>query len=52
MDAAVGSILGIDFQVNDDIEGNGKRGSIAKWNDPTNESWRNTSNWGILKLVE
>jgi endo-1,4-beta-xylanase len=52
VEAAVGSILGVDFQVNDVDEGNGKRGSIAKWNDSTNESWRNTSGWGTLKLVE
>ena len=51
-EAAVGSILGVDFQVNDVDEGNRKRGSIAKRSDSTNESWRNTSGWGTLKLVE
>jgi endo-1,4-beta-xylanase len=46
-----GSVLGFDLQVNDDF-GDGARSSIAKWNDPTNESWRNTSGLGILELVK
>jgi endo-1,4-beta-xylanase len=46
-----GMQMGLDLQVNDDF-GDGKRSSISKWNDPTNESWRNTSGWGVLGLVE
>ncbi len=43
--------IGFDLQVNDD-DGSGKRTSIAKWNDPTNDSYRNTSNFGTLILGE
>ncbi|MBN1501573.1 MAG: endo-1,4-beta-xylanase [Spirochaetes bacterium] len=46
-----GKLLGLDFQVND-ADKSAKRVGISKWNDPSNESWRNTSAWGILKLVE
>lgn len=48
---ANGVKIGFDLQVNDD-PGTGKRGSIAKWNDPTNESYRNTSGFGVLELIE
>lgn len=44
-----GVTIGIDFQVNDDF-GDGLRSGISKWNDATNESWRNTSGWGQLIL--
>jgi endo-1,4-beta-xylanase len=47
--AEPGSLLGIDFQVNDDF-GDGVRSGISKWNDLTNESWRNASGWGVLSL--
>jgi GH35 family endo-1,4-beta-xylanase len=47
--AAPGTVLGIDFQVNDDF-GDGIRSGISKWNDVTNESWRNTSGWGQVSL--
>lgn len=43
--------LGVDFQVNDNF-GNAEREGISKWNDPTNESWHNTSGWGTLELSE
>ena len=49
--ATGGSQLGLELQVNDD-NGAGKRTAITKWNDPTNESWRDPSGWGILELVE
>jgi endo-1,4-beta-xylanase len=39
------------FQGNDDGLGNGVRSSVATWNDPTGESFRNTSRFGVLKLV-
>lgn len=42
--------IGMDFQVNDADESKTRVG-ITKWNDPTNESWRNTSGWGVLELV-
>ncbi|HNX60148.1 MAG TPA: endo-1,4-beta-xylanase, partial [Spirochaetota bacterium] len=44
-----GTQLGFDLQINDD-PGTGKRESISKWNDPTNESYRNTSGFGTLEL--
>ncbi len=43
---AEGLVIGFDAQVND-AEG-GKRKNIAKWNDPTNDSYRNTSRFGCL----
>jgi len=46
---AAGIQIGFDLQINDD-PGTGKRGAIAKWNDPTNESYRNTSGFGTLVL--
>jgi endo-1,4-beta-xylanase len=46
-----GIALGFDLQVNDD-DGSGNRTSFAKWNDPTNESFRNTSGFGKLLLIE
>jgi len=42
-----GIIIGFDLQVNDD-QGSGKRDSISKWNDPTNDSWQSTSGFGVL----
>lgn len=44
-----GTKIGFDLQINDD-SGSGKRDSISKWNDPTNESYRNTSGFGTLSL--
>ncbi|MBB6480048.1 endo-1,4-beta-xylanase [Spirochaeta isovalerica] len=41
--------MGMDFQVNDNF-GNAEREGISKWNDPTNESWHNTTGWGTLEL--
>ena len=46
-----GTLIGFDFQVNNDELGNGVRSSVATWNDPTGESFRNTSRFGVLKLV-
>lgn len=48
---APGKIMGMDFQVNDNF-GNEQRDGISKWNDATNESWRNTTGWGTLKMIE
>ena len=44
-----GTVIGFDLQVNDD-QGSGVRDSIAKWNDPTNDSWQSTAGFGILTL--
>ena len=46
-----GSVIGFDFQVNDDALGNGVRSSVVTWNDPTGESFRNTSRFGVLRLM-
>ncbi len=46
---AAGVKLGFDLQINDD-PGSGRRESYSKWNDPTNESFRNTSGFGTLVL--
>jgi endo-1,4-beta-xylanase len=46
-----GTLIGFDVQVNDDALGNGVRSSVVTWNDPTGESFQNTSRFGVLKLV-
>lgn len=46
-----GDLIGFDLQVNNDEMGNGARSSVVTWNDPTGESLRNTSRFGVLKLV-
>jgi endo-1,4-beta-xylanase len=46
-----GKTFDFDLQIND-ADDSGKRVGISKWSDGTNESWRNTLNFGILKLVK
>jgi len=45
------AIIGFDLQVND-ADASGKRIGISKWNDDTDESWRNTLNFGTLRLMK
>ncbi|NLG88909.1 MAG: hypothetical protein GX494_06780 [Clostridiaceae bacterium] len=46
-----GTLIGFDFLVNDDRNGDGIIDSIVSWNDGTGEAYGNTSKFGILKLV-
>lgn len=46
-----GTVIGFDFQVNNDQNGDGVRDSVAIWCDPTGQSYQNTSRLGALKLV-
>jgi endo-1,4-beta-xylanase len=46
-----GTLIGFDFQVNDDGQGNGTRTSVVTWNDPTGQSYQNTSRFGVLQLA-
>ncbi|MBN2256316.1 MAG: endo-1,4-beta-xylanase [Anaerolineaceae bacterium] len=46
-----GALIGFDFQVNNDENGDGVRDSISKWNDPTNLSYMNTSRFGLLMFT-
>jgi hypothetical protein len=48
---AVGDKIGFDLQINNDA-GSGKRDSISKWSDPTNDSYKDTSRFGVLELVK
>jgi endo-1,4-beta-xylanase len=48
---APGVFIGFDFQVNNDEDGNGSRDSVAIWNDPTGQSYQNTSRIGVLQFV-
>ena len=48
---SIREVIGFDFQVNDDALGNGVRSSVVTWNDPTGESFRNTSRFGVLRLM-
>ncbi|MGF6352364.1 endo-1,4-beta-xylanase [Paenibacillus sp. 4624] len=41
-----GQVMGFELQINDNQGNNNK--STAKWNDLTNDSWKNTSQYGIL----
>ncbi|MBN1888301.1 MAG: endo-1,4-beta-xylanase [Thermoflexales bacterium] len=47
----VGGLIGFDFQVNNDQDGDGDRDSVALWNDPTGQSYQNTSRLGVLQFV-
>jgi endo-1,4-beta-xylanase len=47
-----GMLIGFDFQVNNDGNGNGLRDSVVLWNDPTHQSYQNTSRLGLLQFVE
>lgn len=48
---SVGKKLGFEIQINDDGDGSGERSSIAKFNDPTDLSYTNTSLFGELTLA-
>ncbi|GAA4071698.1 endo-1,4-beta-xylanase [Nonomuraea soli] len=48
-DPAEGALLGFDLQVNDAT--GASRTAAATWNDPTGQSYRDTSRWGVLRLV-
>lgn len=48
-EAKEGAVMGFDAQVNDSNEF-GMRQSIAKFNDPTDNSWQSTELWGELIL--
>lgn len=45
------TIIGFDLQVNNDDNGTGKRDSVWMWNDPTGNSYENTSRLGVLVLA-
>ncbi len=51
VDPMPGSLIGFDFQINDDQNGDGKRDSVAIWSDPSGLSYMNTSKYGTLKLI-
>ena len=46
-----GTVLGFDFQVNNDEDGNGTRDSVITWSDLTGQSYQNTSKFGVLLLT-
>lgn len=43
-------LLGLDFQINDDSDGDGSRNNIANWNDLTGMGWTSTEGYGLLRL--
>ena len=49
IDIQDGTQIGFEVQVNNDA-GEGSRASIVKWNDPSNNSWHDTSRFGTLIL--
>lgn len=50
--AEAGQIIGFDFQVNDDADGDGSRDGVTIWNDQSGEGWRNMSGLGNLLFVK
>ena len=48
---SVGRTIGFEIQINDDGTGDGERSSIAKFNDPTDLSYCNTSLYGELSFA-
>jgi endo-1,4-beta-xylanase len=46
-----GMLMGVDFQVNNDEDGDGVRDSVVTWNDPTHQSYQNTSRLGVVQFV-
>jgi endo-1,4-beta-xylanase len=44
--------IGFDIQVNNDEQGNGTRSSVATWNDPSGQSYQNTSKLGVLQFIK
>ncbi len=51
MKTEAGKKIGFDVQVNND-PGTGLRGSIAKWNDATNDTWEDMDGVGVLEFVK
>ena len=51
LDTADGKKIGFDVQVNND-PGEGRRMSVMKWNDPTNDSYMSTAGFGTLVMIE
>lgn len=41
--------MGLELQLNDD-PGTGSRGGVSKWNHAENDSYQDTSNFGIVLL--
>ena len=48
-DNKAGTVMGIEFQVNDD-HGSAQRNAIAKWFHTEDDSWQDTSTFGTLEL--
>ncbi|WP_239619073.1 endo-1,4-beta-xylanase [Cohnella mopanensis] len=46
---AAGTLIGFDLQVNNDQDG-GSRDSVFIWNDPTGQSYTNTSRLGVVEF--
>jgi endo-1,4-beta-xylanase len=44
--------IGFDVQVNNDELGDGTRASVVTWNDPSGQSYQNTSRLGVLLLAK
>ncbi|WP_367398318.1 endo-1,4-beta-xylanase [Paenibacillus lautus] len=47
-----GTVIGFDFQVNNDEDGQGTRDSVAIWSDPTGQSYQNTTRFGVLEFTK
>jgi|GEM_PF-952548 len=51
IDAKAGDVIGFDFQVNNDENGDGTRDSVAIWNDTSGTTYMDISKIGALRLV-
>ncbi|MBN1303864.1 MAG: endo-1,4-beta-xylanase [Anaerolineales bacterium] len=47
-----GMLIGYEFQVNNDENGDGIRDSVVTWNDPTHQTYQNTSRMGLLVFTK
>lgn len=45
-------VIGFDFQVNDDADGDGKRDNVSNWNDLTGQGWSSTADYGVIQLAK
>lgn len=46
---AKGTVMGLDFQINDD-DGSGARTGVRAFNDATNSNWQSTATFGLIEL--
>ncbi|WP_281890509.1 endo-1,4-beta-xylanase [Paenibacillus sp. YYML68] len=51
IDEQADMLIGFDVQVNNDENGDGKRNSVAAWNDSSGQSYQDSSGFGVIRLL-